>query len=123
MLQPLYDKVAVAISQHDTDHLIFFQGVSWELLGFGERYGFEHVPGGDAFRNRSILAFHNSPVESVIPEKNYYPFKVKEMLRLGCGAWVTETGYPQLDIADQYGFSWMHWDYKWFANVTWDNPG
>ena len=122
-LGPLYDRVNAAIRPFDPDHLIFFQGVTWEILGFGEKYGFEHVPGGNDYRNRSVLAFHNSIAEDLDPEKNYYPYKAEEMQRLGCAAWVTETGTPQLDIADQFGFSWMHWDYKWYANVTWDNPG
>jgi hypothetical protein len=36
---------------------------------------------------------------------------------------VTETGDSQLDALDAHQLSWLHWDYKWFSNWTWDNPG
>lgn len=53
----------------------------------------------------------------------YYPMRMGEIKRLGCAGWVTETGSGDLDIADEYALSWMHWDYKLFGNKTWDSSG
>ena len=33
---------------------IYFEGVTWEEL----TSGFDHVPGGDEYRNRSVLSYH-----------------------------------------------------------------
>ncbi len=79
------------------------QGVTWELVGFAERYGFTHVPGGDQFRNRSILAFHNSVLPPLTSDAKLYDLKMAEVRRLGGGGWVTETGDTQCDLADQHG--------------------
>jgi len=84
---------------------------------------FTEVPGGYQWKNKSVLAWHNSVESSITPDPVYYQLRQIEIQRLGCGAWVTETGSSQLDLSDEFGFSWMHWGYKWFSNVTWDNPG
>eukprot|EP01126_Amoeba_proteus_P050857 TRINITY_DN6044_c0_g2_i1.p1 TRINITY_DN6044_c0_g2~~TRINITY_DN6044_c0_g2_i1.p1 ORF type:complete len:390 (+),score=56.93 TRINITY_DN6044_c0_g2_i1:99-1268(+) len=122
-LQPLWEKVAQQIRQYDLNHLIFFQAVTWEFLGIGEIIGYTDVPGGVNFRNKSILSFHDSVRPDITPDEKYYGFKKAEIARLGCGTWVTEVGSTQMEVLDEYGFSWMNWDYKWFANTTWDNPG
>lgn len=70
-LQPLYDKVASAIYSVDEKHFIFFESVTWEIAGIGEAFGFEHVPGGPGYANRSVLSFHNSVLPNVTPESKY----------------------------------------------------
>ena len=50
------------------------------------------------------------------------------MKRLGCGGMVTETcrgGCSTIDLADvdRPISGWMVWDYKKFADWTWDNSG
>lgn len=123
-LQPLYDQINQAIRESDATHLVFFQGVTWEVvLPLGEKYGFERVPGGAPYANRSVLSWHSSVLPQVTPDAEYFSWKASEMSRLSAGGWVTETNDGGLDLLDQFQLSWMHWDYKWFANRTWDNPG
>lgn len=59
-LGPMYDQINTEIRKHDEDRLIFFESVTWELTGLGEKIGFQHAPGGHEFANRSVLSFHNS---------------------------------------------------------------
>ena len=35
-------------------HSIYFESVTWDDL----TNGFEHVPGGNTYRNRSVLSYH-----------------------------------------------------------------
>lgn len=59
-LLPLYDKIANAIRSVDNDTLIFFEPVTWgvRLNGKYAGTGFTHVPGGDDYRDRSVLSYH-----------------------------------------------------------------
>ena len=75
-LQPAYDHLNKAIRAKDDQHRysscmenacgifrecfllcicsVYFEGVTWE----GHTSGFDHVPGGDEYRNRSVLSYH-----------------------------------------------------------------
>eukprot|EP00928_Gymnodinium_smaydae_P041261 TRINITY_DN27933_c0_g6_i1.p1 TRINITY_DN27933_c0_g6~~TRINITY_DN27933_c0_g6_i1.p1 ORF type:complete len:546 (-),score=52.37 TRINITY_DN27933_c0_g6_i1:255-1823(-) len=123
--QKLYDQLNGAIRAEDPDRLIFFQSVTWEVgLPIGELFGFDHVPGGREFANRSVLSFHNSVLGKYTPDDVYYKWRRDEAKRLGCAFMVTENGQGrQLDRTDEFVAGWMHWDYKIFANWTWDNGG
>ena len=59
-LMKMYDTVAQAIRRHDLNHVIFFEPVTWGMVLNGKIVGsgFDHVPGGDAYRNRSAFSFH-----------------------------------------------------------------
>ncbi|CAF1253924.1 unnamed protein product [Rotaria sp. Silwood1] len=59
-LQPLYDKLAKAIRSVDKKTLIFYEPVTWgvRLNGKYVGTGFTHVPGGDSYRDRSVLSYH-----------------------------------------------------------------
>lgn len=46
-LQPMYDQINTEIRKHDEDRLIWFESVTWEVTGLGEKIGFTHAPGGD----------------------------------------------------------------------------
>lgn len=124
-LQPMYDEVNEAIRKSDKDHLILFQGVTWEVvIPVGEKHGFEHPPGGFEFSNKSVLAWHCSVLPGVTPDEQYFGWKQDEMKRLKSGGYVTEVaGTDKFDLLDEFKLSWMQWDYKSFANLTWDNPG
>jgi endoglycosylceramidase len=123
-LQPMYEEINEAIRAFDTRNLVLFQGVVWEVvLPVGEKYGFTQPPGGAQWANKSVLSFHNSVLPRITPDAEYYAWKQAEAQRLGVGLWVTETGGGQLTLLDDYRLSWMHWDYKWFSNLTYDNPG
>ena len=119
----MYDEAAGEIRKSDPNHLVFFEGITWEIFGVAEQKGFEHVPGGAQYANKSVLSFHNSVAGGLVPDSEYYVKRQAEATRLGCGAAVTETGTGQQDLLDQHLFNYMHFDYKWYSNWTWDNPG
>ena len=125
-LQQLYDEAALAIRAIDIDHLVLFQGVTWEVvIPIGEKHGFTHAPGGDQYANKSALTWHCSVLNDITPEEVYVSWKFDEMKRLGVGGYVTEIvgdgGRP--DVMDKFHISWMQFTYKIFADLTWDNPG
>lgn len=125
-LQQLYDETNTAIRQYDTNHLILFQGVTWEVvIPIGEKHGFTHAPGGDEYSSKSALAWHCDVLTSVTPEEVYFKWKTDEMKRLSVGGFVTEVvgDSGRCDILDQFKISWMQFTYKYFGNLTWDNPG
>ncbi|CAF0900617.1 unnamed protein product [Rotaria sordida] len=59
-LQPFYEKIAKSIRSVDNDTLIFYEPVTWGVRLNGKYFGsgFTHVPGGDDYRNRSVLSYH-----------------------------------------------------------------
>ena len=59
-LQKMHDAVAAKIRQADQDHIIFFEPVTWGMIGAGNvtGSGFQHVPGGDRWKNASAYAYH-----------------------------------------------------------------
>ena len=59
-LQKMHDAVAEKIREVDQQHIIFFEPVTWGMIGAGKvtGSGFEHVPGGDAWKNASAYAYH-----------------------------------------------------------------
>ncbi|CAF2270846.1 unnamed protein product [Rotaria magnacalcarata] len=59
-LQPFYETIAKYIRSVDNDTLIFYEPVTWgvRLNGKYVGTGFTHVPGGDDYRNRSVLSYH-----------------------------------------------------------------
>ncbi|CAF2160118.1 unnamed protein product [Rotaria magnacalcarata] len=59
-LQPFYDRLAKAIRSVDEDTLIFYEPVTWGVRLNGKYFGsgFTHVPGGNDYRNRSVLSYH-----------------------------------------------------------------
>merc|ERR1712038_104104 len=128
-LQPMYDLVNSEIRKHDSEHLIFFESVTWEIVGLGETIGFTHPPGGDDFKNRSVLSFHNCVKTDVTSDEDYYNFRLNEIKRLGIAGFVTETNnnghdvFPLLDRIAEFGYSWHHWAYKRYGCITGDNAG
>jgi len=125
-LQPMYDRVNTEIRKYDDEHIILFESVTWEIVGIGEAIGFTHPPGGDDYKNRSVLAFHNSVQEQVTSHEDYYDLRWGEIQRLGIAGFVTESGDCCLDLADEmtkWGYSWHHWAYKLYGAWTWDSHG
>ncbi|CAF2690929.1 unnamed protein product [Rotaria sp. Silwood2] len=59
-LQPFYDKLANAIRSVDDKTLIFYEPVTYGVRLNGKLFGtgFSHVPGGKAYRDRSVLSYH-----------------------------------------------------------------
>ena len=115
-LAPAYEVLSKAIRQHDDQHCIFFEGVTWDDFGVG----FESVPGGDLYRNRSVLSYHFYIPPSLELIENFEARK-KDLERLQCGGMMTEfltsagTIAPMFETmiaADIYQQSWIGWDYK-----------
>ena len=59
-LEKMHDYVAESIRQVDDRHIILFEPVTWGMIFNGGVMGtgFTHVPGGEAYKNRSALSFH-----------------------------------------------------------------
>lgn len=57
---PMYDNIAKAIREEDDTTIIFYEPVTWGMILDGKILGsgFDHVPGGDDFRNRSAFSYH-----------------------------------------------------------------
>ncbi len=121
-LSPTFDEVATAIRTVDTTKLIFYGTVTWEILGVG---GFDHVPGGAHWANKTVLSYHNSVWDKGVPDDpTYYHNRRAEAQRLGAITMVTETVRQDLfDFSDQLSVSWLRWGYKAYSNWTWDNNG
>lgn len=56
----MYDAVASAIRAHDNNTMIFFEPVTWGMVFEGKiaGSGFDHVPGGTEYRDRSAFSYH-----------------------------------------------------------------
>jgi endoglycosylceramidase len=64
-LAPAYDVVADAIRSVDNTTMIFFEPVTWGMIHDSPKTiqklissGFDHVPGGDEYGDRSVFSFH-----------------------------------------------------------------
>jgi endoglycosylceramidase len=60
LLPLLFPQVAPKIRENDDEHLIFYEPVTWGMIFEGKiaGSGFSHVPGGAAYRNRSVFSYH-----------------------------------------------------------------
>lgn len=115
-LGPVYDVLSKAIREHDQQHCIFFEGVTWDDFGVG----FRNVPGGELYRNRSVLSYHYYSPPSLGLVANFEARK-RDMKRLQCGGMLTEfytsagkieDMFETMTVADKYQQSWIGWDYK-----------
>ena len=117
-LGPAYEVLSKAIREHDQEHCIFFEGVTWDDFGVG----FQGVPGGKLYRNRSVLSYHYYRPPSIGLIANFEVRK-KDLERLKCGGMLTEfytsagtidDMFETMTAADIYQQSWIGWDYKAF---------
>jgi len=117
-LGPVYEVLSKAIRQHDDEHCIFFEGVTWDDFGVG----FNSVPGGDEYRNRSVLSYHYYIPPSIEVIENFEARKA-DLERLKCGGMLTEfltsagkiePMFETMIAADIYLQSWIGWNYKAF---------
>jgi endoglycosylceramidase len=123
-LEPMYNKVAAAIREVDTSHMVFFDSVTWDDFSVG----FTQVPGGNAYRNMSVLAYHFYTPPNLFIEAHMYARKT-DVSRLGCAGMLTEFDiasrpdninalYETLRTADKYKQSWIGWEYKPYIKIT-----
>jgi len=122
-LQPLYNRINAAIRQIDDEHLVLFEPVTWADYGCG----FDSVPGGLAYQNRSALSYHFY----IPPNVNIYDTMILregDMKLLGCGGFLTEfdvgtssdtaQAIETLESMDLHKQSWTGWEYKPFVPIT-----
>eukprot|EP01088_Endostelium_zonatum_P010738 TRINITY_DN2431_c0_g1_i1.p1 TRINITY_DN2431_c0_g1~~TRINITY_DN2431_c0_g1_i1.p1 ORF type:complete len:372 (+),score=62.72 TRINITY_DN2431_c0_g1_i1:185-1300(+) len=123
-LAPMYEYLNTVIRKEDPDHLVFFESVTWDDI----TVGFDQVPGGNNYLNRSVLSYHlyvppNIGIEQV------FTVRTREVKRLNCGGFLTEFGVANddsqipdfvrtMDVADQFLQSWMIWEYKAYIQIT-----
>lgn len=107
-LQRMYDHVAPYIRQHDERHMIFYEPVTWGMITDNQIVGsgFDHVPGGTEYADRSAFSYHYY-CDSFVPSYADKPVLTKvvcdeaiaplvwravqeETARLGGGAMMTE---------------------------------
>ena len=115
-LEPTYDALQHYIRQADQRHIIFFEGVTWDFFSVG----FDNVPGGVNYRNRSVLSYHYYEPPDFSKKLNFDARK-RDLENLKCGGFLTEmftegspfdSMYELFDLADQYKQSWQGWGYK-----------
>jgi endoglycosylceramidase len=102
-LVPLYNNIAAKIRQIDNDRLIFFEQSLIDSL-FLDTTGFDTVPGGPEYRNRSVFSYHvycasvnrtGGPSNLIFCDLQtdvFFSASRKEVNRLGCGGFMTEFG-------------------------------
>eukprot|EP01133_Synstelium_polycarpum_P008230 gene8230-9677_t len=126
-LAPLYERLNTDIRSVDPDHIIFFESVTWDDLGVG----FEHVPGGEAYRNLSALSWHYYYPPAITIDDSLY-VREKDLNKLGCAGMLTEFGDTSGDdnstlyssahtmsSAEASMQGWIFWEYKYFT--TYEN--
>jgi len=60
----------------------------------GDKFeNFYHAPGGNEFKNKSVLAFHNSVDKKILADTEDYEKRVLQANRLGVGYMLTETSF------------------------------
>lgn len=96
-----------------------FEPVTWDDYGVG----FEEVPGGADFKNRSVLSYHyyHLPDGPSGPVEINFEIRQQDLKRMKCGGMVTEfltsagnlsNTLKTMSVADKYLQSWIGWDYK-----------
>ena len=127
-LMHMYDNINGYIRQVDEDHIVFFESVTWDDF---ISIGFDHVPGGDSFANRSAISYHY--YDQVNFNINWQlGARMKDRNRLNTGSACTEFAIcvgsqPDFDALeteliafDDNLQSWMGWSYKGYGGITGD---
>lgn len=136
-LQPLYDIISTAIREQDSEHIIFYEPVTWGMIlnGTISGSGFTHVPGGAAYVEKSVFSFHyycwwfndeNSTFQKQTCDEKFGPKvfnqALEEARHLGGSTMLTEWGQgcdptfghsaecdPIMNLADEHLMSWIDW--------------
>lgn len=139
-LYPLYMAAADGVRAHDNTTLIFYEKAIVNALG---PLGFPTVPGGAAYRDRSVYSWHNycgtvdrsgNPRSFAVCEGEQEVQWLQEMHDIdasACGSFLTEFGAVAgnnskslrdlewvVDSADRALQSWAYWQYKSYHDIT-----
>ncbi|KAJ3118046.1 hypothetical protein HDU96_004285 [Phlyctochytrium bullatum] len=131
-LLPFYDAAAKGIREVDPDAIIFFESVTWDNF----IVGFDRVPGGDAYKKKSVLSFHHySPRPNLLDLNGTLIERSLDMARLGCGGMLTEfeMGWQEgrnvqairekSALMERFFFSYLGWEYTDYVPMTGTNNG
>lgn len=138
-LQPLYQYLHKRIRTVDDEKLIFYEGLTIDYFP----NGFTATPGGEAYNDRQVYAYHiyclevYNEVEQIICDAlddAFFYLRNRDAKRLGGGMMMTEFGASQdvrgnlhaLDkncaLADRHQQSWAYWQFKYFQDLTTQTP-
>ena len=104
--------------------MILFEAVTWtdEFNVSLDDIGFDHVPGGAQYANKSVFAFHYYHSPNTGNEDKYFSQRSHDGKRLGTTSCLSETGgnlgdgphgmQSTMDECDKYLLSWLLWEYK-----------
>ena len=131
-LQPMYDNLGRYIREVNDEHIVFIEPTPPD---HSNKIGFSHVPGGEAYQNRSGISFHYySPPNAGIPE--HFSGRKSEMRRLRTGGLLSEFNLnfvvfdvilrngttaemlATMDACDEHLISWTGWEYKPYYPIT-----
>ncbi|KAJ7534126.1 hypothetical protein O6H91_13G080900 [Diphasiastrum complanatum] len=84
-LAPFYEKLQAAVRSVDSERIIFFESLTFDDV----LCGFSSVPGGEVFKNRSVLSYHYYRPPNLSPRQAFRE-RLGEGKRLGCGTMLTE---------------------------------
>ncbi|CAI5958156.1 unnamed protein product [Closterium sp. NIES-64] len=99
-LAPLYEHLQAAIRAEDPSKLIAFETVTFDDAVSGLRW----VPGGQAWRNMSVLSYHHYRPPNVAVRATMKQ-RMAERKRLQCGAMLTEFSLPSIPLGIKVGRS------------------
>ncbi|XP_028411016.1 endoglycoceramidase-like [Dendronephthya gigantea] len=126
-LEPAYNALAKAIRAVDDEHCIFFEPVTWDDFGVG----FETVPGGNAYQNRSVLSYHYYVPPNFNVNLNF-DVRLCDLRKLKCGGMLTEFAtytsssaaemFKVLRDADLTFQSWLGWEYYGSKQTSEESP-
>lgn len=147
-LQPFYDIIATALHEEDSNHIVFYEPVTWGMILNGTLLGsgFNQVPGGKKYQNKSIFSFHyycwwfngnGTEIEKITCDKMFGPKVFKQVMNdidlIGGSAMLTEWGqgcqpynnlYEECDsimnLADEYYMSWTEWYWSGALMDNWN---
>ena len=121
-LQPFYDRIQPKIYKNDPERIIFFESVTWtdEFNITLDDIGFDHVPGGQQYANKSVFAFHYYTSPNIGNKNEYFSQRTHDGIRLNATSFVTEFSVNDdehskgsmadtADVCDSYLISWIGW--------------
>lgn len=114
-LAAFYEAVHTELRKKDNHHNFFFESVTWDETGIG----FESVPGGSAYANRSVISWHFY-IPPMITHGEFFE-RQKDAERLACAGFLSEfwiNDEKTMNYADEYLQSWLAWDYKGYMDIT-----
>ncbi|KAJ7562691.1 hypothetical protein O6H91_03G080600 [Diphasiastrum complanatum] len=84
-LAPFYEKLQAAVRSQDNKRIVFFESLTFDNV----RSGFSTVPGGDKYKNKTVLSYHYYRPPNFSP-RQIIGQSLKEGQKLGCGTMLTE---------------------------------